>query len=160
MGHVSRRDSLRRSLLRQTSGGHKLALAPRSADTRQAAYFACRDSTYWVRFATRCCTSASCPPLTLRNNGPQTGISLDPCAGRSDVPRRIELTFRAGNFPPLFLLSTVRSAGGVFSALAAGPPPLPSVPWQTAQYAVYISLPDTGDVDCIGTCFIVFSDWS
>src|SRR5208337_3275446 len=42
-------------------------------------------------------------------------------------------------------------------ALAAGPLPLPSVPWQTAQYATYISLPDTGDVLFIGTCLMVLS---
>src|ERR1035438_2325501 len=120
--------------------------------TALTAYFACRVSMQWVRFATRCCTSTSCPPLILRNNGPHTGISLDPWAGRSDVPRRMDVTFRAGNSPPLFLLNMVRSAGGIFSALAAGPPPLPSVPWQTAQYDVYISLPDAGDVGLMVTC--------
>src|SRR5271157_3664816 len=86
-------------------------------------------------------------------------MSLDPCAGRADSPRIEDVTFRVGYFPPLFLLSRVRSVGGTFSALAAGPPPLPSVPWQTAQYAVYMSLPDTGDVDLIGTCLMVFSGW-
>ena len=70
------------------------------------------------------------------------------------------MTFIAGNFPPLFLLSMVRSAGGVFSALAAGPPPLPSVPWQTAQYDVYISLPDAGDVGLTVTCLMVVFAWS
>src|SRR5208283_6156876 len=102
---------------------------------------------YLERFTTRCCTSPSCPLLIFQNKVPHTGISLDPCAGRADSPRRVAVTFRAGYFPPLFLLITVRSVGGTFSALAAGPPPLPSVPWQTAQYAMYISLPDTGDVD-------------
>src|ERR1039457_5561413 len=87
-------------------------------------------------------------------------ISFEPCAGRADSPWMEDVTFSAGYFPPLLLLSRVRSVGGTFSALAAGPPPLPSVPWQTAQYAVYISLPDTGDVDLIGTCFMDFSGWS
>src|ERR1019366_9809742 len=93
------------------------------------------------------------------NNDPQTGMSLDPCAGRADSPRMEDVTFSAGYFPPLFLLSRVRSVGGTFSALAAGPPPLPSVPWQTAQYAVYIPLPDTADIGLTGTCFMVFSVW-
>src|ERR1039458_7403991 len=114
---------------------------------------------YLVRFATRCCTSPSCPLLILQNNVPHTGISLDPCAGRSDSLRMEDETFSAGYFPPLFLPSRVRSVGGTFSALAAGPPPLPSIPWQTAQYALYISLPDTGDVDLTGTCFMTFCVW-
>src|SRR5450759_5119494 len=95
----------------------------------------------------------------LQNNAPHTGISLDPCAGRADSPRMEDETFSAGYFPPLFFLSRVRSVAGTFSALAAGPPPLPSVPWQTAQYAVYISLPDTGDMVLIGTCWMTFSVW-
>ncbi len=69
-------------------------------------------------------------------------------------------TFREGNFPPLFLLSCVRSAGGAFSALAAGPAPLPSVPCQTAQYDVFISLPVAGDVSLTVTCWIVVFGWS
>src|SRR5450759_406993 len=114
---------------------------------------------YWVRFAVRCCTSLSCPLLMLQNNAPHTGISLDPCAGRAVSPRMEDETFSAGYFPPLFLLSRVRSEAGVFNALAAGPPPLPSVPWQTAQYAVYMSLPDTGDMDLTGTCLMTFFVW-
>src|SRR5208337_2023881 len=104
--------------------------------------------------------SPSFPLLRVQNNAPHTGMSLDPCAGVADSPRMEAVTFNAGYFPPLFLLSRVRSVGGTFSALAAGPPPLPSVPWQTAQYAVYISLPDTGDVDLIGTCLMVVFAWS
>ena len=34
--------------------------------------------------------------------------------------------------PPFFLASIVRSGGGVFRASVAGPPPLPSLPWQTS----------------------------
>src|ERR1017187_3187159 len=122
-----------------------------------AAYFTCRDSMYLVRFATRCCTSPWCPLLTLQNNVPHTGMSFDPCAGSSDSLRMEDETFSEGYFPPLFLLSRVRLLGGIFSALAAGPPPLPSVPWQTAQYAVYIPLPDAGDVNLTGTCSMTFS---
>ena len=160
MARADWRDSLKRSLPRQTSSGHELVLMPNRLCTCpqifvKQAYFACRDSTYWVRLVTRCCTSASCPLLIPQNNGPHTGISLDPCAGVDGPPRMVEVTFRAGYLPPLFLLSIVRSAGGVFNALAAGPPPLPSVPWQTAQYDVYISLPDAADVALMVTCWMV-----
>src|ERR1039457_5082988 len=123
----------------------------------RTAYRACRDSMYLVRFVTRCCTSPSCPPLIFQTNDPHTGISFEPCAGRTVSPWMEDLTFISGYFPPLFLLSRVRSLGGTFSALAAGPPPLPSVPWQTAQYAVYIPLPDAGDVNLTGTYSMTFS---
>src|SRR5262252_8145016 len=55
-------------------------------------------------------------------------------------------TRSSGNLPPFRLVMVVRSGGGIFSAATAGPPPLASVPWQTAQYVVNISFPDDGDV--------------
>src|ERR1035438_10310793 len=89
-------------------------------------------------------------------------MSFEPCAAVVASPRIVAETFIEGYFPPLLLLSTVRSVGGTLSALAAGPPPLPSVPWQTAQYAMYISLPDTGDVGLTATCLMVLAGalWS
>lgn len=97
------------------------------------AHFTCRDSTYFERLLILCCTSLSCPPATERNKGPQIGISLEPWAGRLLSPRRVEEIFNAGYLPPLFLARTVRSGGVVLSAAAAGPAPLPSVPWQVTQ---------------------------
>jgi hypothetical protein len=38
----------------------------------------------------------------------------------------------------------------VLSAATAGPFPFPSFPWQTAQYASNISLPEAGEVFVIG----------
>jgi hypothetical protein len=48
--------------------------------------------------------------------------------------------------------------GLVFSAGAAGPPPLPSFPWHTAQYSLNISWPEAGDVGTVDTFLMDFSD--
>src|SRR5215472_10557374 len=100
---------------------------------RARAYLACSDSRCLFRLATRCRTSASLPPLMLQNSRPQMGISREPWEAITSSPRMIDETFSAGYFPPFFLASTVRSAGGTFRAPAAGPLPLPSRPWQAAQ---------------------------
>ena len=61
------------------------------------------------------------------------------------------LHFRVRELPPFLLASWVRSAGATFRADAAGPFPAPVVPWQEAQYAMNISLPEAaftfGNVD-------------
>jgi hypothetical protein len=47
--------------------------------------------------------------------------------------------------------------GGTLSAEAAGPSPLASFPWQTAQYSRYIPAPemgsDEGEFDALLSCF-------
>src|ERR1035437_2484102 len=58
----------------------------------------------------------------------------------------IRPTRTSGKVPLLRLARVVRLVGGIFRAGAAGPPPLPSFPWQLAQYCAYISLPEAGDV--------------
>src|SRR5438445_13791317 len=105
---------------------------------------------YWFRFATRCCTSPSCPWLICQNSEPHTGISRFPCAGSAASPRIIELTRIDGYLPFSFFAKTVRSGGGSFRASAAGPPPLASLPWQTAHYVVYISCREAADVALAG----------
>jgi hypothetical protein len=52
--------------------------APPTRSDRTNAYFFCKDSMYWLRFAMRCCTSLSWPCDIRKNNGPQTGMSLLP----------------------------------------------------------------------------------
>src|SRR5215471_9210170 len=47
----------------------------RSGHRQNGDYFFCRDSMCWLRLATRCWTSASCPPLIFQNRFPQIGIS-------------------------------------------------------------------------------------
>src|SRR5579871_2362981 len=101
--------------------------------TRRLPYFACRVSIYVTRFATLCCTWLSCPWLMLENSGPQTGISWLPWDGVVACPRMMAATWAAGYFPPSFCARAVKSEGAVFIAEAAGPFPLASVPWQTAQ---------------------------
>ena len=111
----------------------KAAIFAGIASRQDPQYFCCIDSRNWFRFAMRCCTSASCPWLMLRNSGPQTGMSLLPCAGVSASPRSTLETCIEGNSPLLLAANLVRSDGGTFNADAAGPVPLPSVPWQTAH---------------------------
>src|SRR5713226_2710719 len=101
-------------------------------------------------------TRAGFDPLTVENRGPQVGISLAPCAVGFTPKRKTLPTWSAGNFPPLRLARVLRSAGGVLSADAAGPFPLPSFPWQAAQYCSNISLPDAGEVGLIGSFLTVF----
>src|SRR5215472_14047280 len=100
---------------------------------RARAYLACSDSRCLFRLTTRSRTSALLPPLMLQNRLPQMGISREPWEAITSSPRMMDETFSAGYFPPFFLASTVRSAGGTFRAPAAGPLPLPSRPWQAAQ---------------------------
>src|SRR5690349_4787464 len=95
-----------------------------------------------------------------QNSCPHTGISFVPCAVTCAVPRMAAFTRAEGYLPPSSLLRRVRFEGGTFSALAAGPSPLPFSPWHTAQYALYMACPETGDVDLMGTCLttvLVFS---
>ena len=47
--------------------------------------------------------------------------------------RKVEATSASGKAPPFRVAIWVRSAGGTFSAVAAGPSPRPSDPWQLAQ---------------------------
>src|SRR5213594_1734935 len=63
----------------------------------------------------------------------------------------------SGNLPLFFLVSWVRSAGAFLRASAAGPAPLPSWPWHTAQYVVNISFPEEGEVEVTGTFLMVFA---
>jgi hypothetical protein len=86
-------------------------LSAGSTEAQLAAYFACSDSMYLVRFTRRRCTSLSCPLLTLQNDAHHTGISLDPCAGTADSLRMEDETLIEGSFPPLFLLSSQRNGG-------------------------------------------------
>src|SRR4029453_2217168 len=86
-----------------------------------------------------------------RNTGPQMGMSLLPCEAISrSAPLIISLTVTALNLPPFFLAMAVKSATGVFIGGAAGPSPLPALPWQTAQYASKLSLPWTELIGCAG----------
>src|SRR5271165_6120075 len=107
---------------------------------------------YVTRLLIRCCTVVSWNLSKDWNNGPQTGISAEPCAPGPFPNFRELATLLAGYFPSCFLASCVRSVGGTFMALAAGPLPLPSIPWQGAQYCVYISFPEAGLVCLIGAC--------
>jgi hypothetical protein len=61
------------------------------------------------------------------------GMACSPC------PLITAATCGAGYFPPFFCARSVRSVGGVFIAGAAGPLPLASFPWQTAQSLLNIS---------------------
>src|SRR5208282_2439119 len=118
--------------------------------------FRCIDSMYLFKLLMRNCTSEECPWLIRQNSLPQTGISFEPCVGKRTSPAIALPTRSDGYLLSFFLARIVRSGGGTFSASAAGPFPLPSLPWQTAQYAVYISWPDAGDVGCTGTYLICF----
>src|SRR5579872_1535193 len=93
--------------------------------------------------------------LTDGNNAPQTGMSRLPCAETSLSPLIVLNTFSSGKVPPFFAESSVKLAGAFFSAAAAGPVPLPSNPWQAAQYCLNISDPDAADVGVTGTFLIV-----
>lgn len=53
---------------------------PAGCACRAGGYFFCIPSMYLFRLATRCCTSASCPPLMVQKRLPQIGISLLPWA--------------------------------------------------------------------------------
>ena len=64
---------------------HK-GLPESGADETGRAHFACNDSMYLFKFATRNCTSELCPWLMCQNSLPQTGISFEPCAGRCRSP--------------------------------------------------------------------------
>ncbi len=75
------------------------------------------------------------PDLTGRfsNTFPQTGISREPWAVFAWVPSIDVRTLASSNWP--FLRgNAVRSGTTDFSAAAAGPAPLASVPWHAAQY--------------------------
>src|SRR5919109_806730 len=109
---------------------------------------------YSVRFVMRCCTSGFLPLLMPLYTLPQIGISAVPCAGRFRSPTIELYTWSAGYLPLFFLASVVRSLGAVFRAVAAGPSPLALVPWQAAQWFMYISLPDAGETYCAGTLLI------
>src|ERR1022692_2324133 len=65
-----------------------------------------------------------------RKTGPQMGISVEPCAGVDEPPPSNWRTDPTGNLPPLLFESCVRSVGLALSAAAAGPPPLPSLPYR------------------------------
>src|SRR5262245_30287326 len=82
-----------------------------------------------------------------RNVGPHTGISLEPCAATSAPLVTNRRTRSAGTTPRFHIEISVRSAGGVLSAAATGPPPLPSRPWQGAQYRRKLSIPDNDGVN-------------
>src|ERR1022692_1785465 len=95
-------------------------------------------------------------PMRHRHVGFTINDEADvPVAHGSASPLMMCCTWSSGNLPPFFLEICVKSEGGTFSALAAGPSPLPVVPWQTAQYSRYRSLPATDVVGCTGTFFTV-----
>src|ERR1700691_4915832 len=92
-----------------------------------------------------------------RKSVPHTGISFEPCAAGSAVsPLMVYCTCSAGNLPPFFREIWVKSDGDTLRALAAGPSPLPAMPWQTAQYSWYRSLPARDCVMC--TCALAAED--
>src|SRR5437868_1293666 len=65
--------------------------------------------------------------LMWRKICPQTGMSREPCAITSSSPLITRCTLISGYLPPFFRLTSVKSAGFVFNAPAAGPVPLPSI---------------------------------
>src|SRR5215469_8221439 len=89
------------------------------------------------------------------NSVPQIGMSRDPCAEVSGSPWITLATFNSGNLPPFLDDSVVKLAGVFLRAAAAGPSPLPSLPWQTAQYSWNISAPFTGEVAVTGAFLMV-----
>jgi hypothetical protein len=65
-------------------------------------------------------------------------MSRVPCpAGSGSSPEMIRLIRAIGNLPPFRMAMRVKSGGATLSDFARGPPPFPSLPWHTAQYAVY-----------------------
>jgi hypothetical protein len=80
-------------------------------------------------------TSPSKPPPAISfKRSPQTGISRWPCAGTQVRPSMYAAISGAGKCPPRRWAMRVRSAGGGWRAVAAGPSPRPSSPWQALQY--------------------------
>src|SRR5262249_53502672 len=67
--------------------------------------------------------------------GPQIGISREPWAKISSSPAMMVRICLLGKTPPFRREIVVRSDGLVLNAGATGPLPLPSSPWQVAQYA-------------------------
>src|SRR5947209_3844781 len=94
----------------------------------------------------------------VRIRSPQIGISILPWAAVGMPNIRTARTWSDGYTPLFFCVSMVRLVGIVLSAGAAGPLPLPSAPWHTAQYVEYICAPETGDVFWIGTGLILTVD--
>src|SRR5271165_3738697 len=102
----------------------------------------------------RCWMTASWYLSSDWNNGPHTGMSDDPWDAGPLPNLRMPATVLAGYLPSCFLLSWDKSVGGTFIAVAAGPFPFPSVPWQEAQYWLNISLPDAALVSLM-TVFLM-----
>ena len=90
----------------------------------------CSDSMYLFKLLTRNCTSEELWLWLICQNSsrPQTGISLEPCAGTYRLPWMAFVTWSEGYLPPFLLANVVKSDGGTFSASAAGPRPLASIP--------------------------------
>src|SRR5271165_4411808 len=86
-------------------------------------------------------------------------MSAEPWEAGPSPNFRMEATEFDGNLPSCFLESWVRSVGVAFIDDAAGPPPLPSVPWHGAQYWLYMSFPDAAFVCLIGV-FLTTGCWS
>jgi hypothetical protein len=70
----------------------------------------------------------------------QAKAQLNPELRRDFLDLIMSFTAAMGNIPSFRLVSVVRSAGGVLSAVLRNPFPLPSAPWHGAQldrYAVF-----------------------
>src|ERR1700690_1642191 len=109
---------------------------------------------YFVRFRIRSLAPATSPPSICRKTAPQVGISLGPCAVTRRSPLIAPNTLSSGNLPALRFVRVVRSEGRNLRAPLAGPSPLPSTPWQAAQYEWYISLPEETEVCPAGVFWI------
>src|SRR5256885_5201504 len=59
-------------------------------------------------------------------------------------------TYVSGNLPPWELVNLVRS-GGTRYGYGTGPPPFKSFPWQTAQFCLYNSAPET-ECEVVSDC--------
>jgi len=88
-----------------------------------------------------------------RKIGPQTGIISEPCAGTLGPALIACITLNEGNCPLFRFAREVKSAGGIFSAGAAGPSPFPETPWQEAQYSENSCLPGSEEARLPGARF-------
>ena len=92
-------------------------------------YFA----TLYTRTLPRSWSQATCEKI-----GPHTGISRVPWpAVKGSSPDMIRCIRTIGKVPRLRMAMRVKSNGATLSDFAMGPPPFPSLPWHTVQYAVY-----------------------
>jgi len=90
-------------------------------------YFCCSNSInavrLWMRSSSRLWFTSS-----VRSSGPQSGMSIVPCAWLPVPNRSVIPMWSAGYLPLLRFASVLKSGGGAFRNATAGPSPFPCIP--------------------------------